>query len=60
MSISRPAGADGRAAAAIAETEAACVDLEREGEREVDTLRLAFPEHDSPLCALLPSVFVGF
>lgn len=34
------------AAAAIAGTEAACVDLEREG-KALDTLRFAFPEHDS-------------
>lgn len=54
--------ASAAAAAAIADTEAACVDLEREreGGRGVDSLRFAFPEHDSPLCALPPSVFVGF
>ena len=41
---------------AIAETEAACVDLEREGERRW-ILRLAFPEHDSPPLRSAPVCF---
>lgn len=46
-------------AVAIADTEAACVDLEREkeGGGEVDSLRFAFPEHDSPL-TLCPRLFL--